>query len=441
MSKLNEKEKASLKRYIDDYLQKFLTIPIDIFAAIVRNFPTDYDLNEIAKMLNLRSVVVNNLDKVVEDDNIDLFVNTLTENEHPDLIYFWNLLSKSYACFTQPIIDKYVDKWDWSAISELNPSDEFIEKNLPNINWSCVECTEKTLAFFRKYEDKIHFDKVDWGSLSWDVVKNYIHKAKEIKFKTKEDEKGFRYGSCVNEFIEQYKEFVPVKTYMEVLSNSMDNIPSDWKSISQYYQLDESFLNDLAHRVDWELVSECQDMSLGFMFKHEDKIKIDALAKNVKIPQNVKDEFLSQANIEDIEGIEEDCKDCNCEDCDCEKENNCCGNCDSCDNHDCENNMVNNQCISEDDGSQPTIITTIFTDEKFEKEIVYSCNLSENDPSKKTDYAKMLESVESTYGIGQMLECKNKQGKVRVKYIVEKVDMDTLKEEIDEFFEERGWKK
>jgi len=440
MSKLNEKEKASLKRYIDNYLERFLTIPIDIFAAIVRNFPTDYDLNEMAKMLNLHSVVVNDLDKVVEDDNIDLFVNTLTENNHPDLNYFWNLLSKSYACFTQPIIDKYVDKWDWSAISSLNPSDEFVEKNLSNISWSCMECTEKTLAFFQKYEDKIHFDKVDWGSLSWDVVKNYLYKIKEIKFKTQDDEKGFRYGSCKNEFIEQYKEFVPIKTYMEILSDSMDNVPSDWESISQYYQLDESFLDDLAHRVDWKLVSECQNMSLDFMLKHKDKIKIEALAKNIKIPQDIKDEFLNQANLEvEEEDVEENCDKCNCSDCD--KENHCCGDCDKCDNYDCENNTINSQCVSEDDGTVPISITVIFTDEKFEKEITYSCNLSKDDPSKAQDFSKMLESIEQTYGFRQMLEFKNKQGKTKIKYIVKSVDMDILKEEIDEFLEERGWSK
>jgi len=429
---MKKEDKAALKRYIDDYLERFLTIPLDIYAAIIRNFSTDYDLKELTLKLNLRSVVVNNLDQIVEDNNIDLFVDTLTENNHPDLGYFWNLLSKSYACFTQPVIEKYIDNWDWNVISSLNPSDDFVNNNLININWGFVECTEKTLPFFQKYEDKIKFDKVDWGTLDWEVIEKYIHKIKDIKFKTKIDEKGLTYGACANDFIEKYKEFVPTLTYMEVLSRSMDNVPTNWEEASAYFQLDEEFIDDMSHRVNWEIISECQNMSLDLMLKYSDKINIKALEKNVKISQEIKNEFLIQkSQNEDAEQLEEDVEE-DAEEIEMNEEI-----------EDTEENDEENdeECLIEDDGTPVENINFVFTDEKSEKEISYNFNFANKDYSKIEDVSKLLEAIQLTYGSMKELEHKHKQGIVNIKFMVKNVDIKVLEEEINEFLEERDWKK
>ena len=436
---MKNEEKAVLKRYIDGYLAKFLSIPIDIYATILRNFPDDYDLKELTNMLNFHSTVVNSLDKVVEDNNIDLFVDNLTENNHPDLAYFWNLLSKTYASFSQPIIDRYINKWEWNVISELNPSDEFIENNLTNINWDFMDCSEKTLSFFQKYEDKINFDKVNWGTLEWNVVENYVHKIKEIKFMNNDEEKGLAYGKCTNEFLEKYKEFIPTATIEEIISLSMDNIPPAWKSISQYFQLDEEFIDYCSHRVVWDLISASQNMSLDLMLKFKDKIKVEELAKNVKISQEIKDEFLAQAGIESIpetKELEDEEESCNCEDCDgdCDCEEGCNEECDGNCSKDCD-------CETSDDGTKPKIFNIIFTDENLEKEIFYTFDFSDGDFGKITDFSELMKSVQLTYGSFEKLVEKTIKGIVELKLMVKNVSMDILEEEINEFLEERGWGK
>lgn len=76
----------------------------------------------------------------------------------------WKGLSESFngKSLSTAIIEKYIDKWDWSAISEngdLTP--EFVDKFAERLDWGRVIdnwsfCREYgTEAFVRKYQDKI----------------------------------------------------------------------------------------------------------------------------------------------------------------------------------------------------------------------------------------------------------------------------------------------
>lgn len=57
------------------------------------------------------------------------------------------------------------------------------------------------------------------------------------------------------------------------------------------------------------------------------------------------------------------------------------------------------------------------------------------------DFSKLIESVQLTYGAMKQLTSKTVRGQLVLKFIVKGVTMSTLEEEVNEFLEDRGWKK
>ena len=114
-----------------------------------------------------------------------------------------------------------------------------------------------------------------------------------IKFRRTETGEGYIYGECTNEFVKPYKNLVPTITFEEIFENSLNKIKTDWDLICKYFMLDEPFMDECpAEKLNWNLISRYQNMSLDFIEKHKDYLKLEILSLNVKLSKEIKDEVL-----------------------------------------------------------------------------------------------------------------------------------------------------
>ena len=74
----------------------------------------------------------------------------------------------------------------------------------------------------------------------------------------------------------------------------MGNIKTDWDKLCKFYMLEEELMDSCSHRLNWMIVSKYQKMSLDFILKFKDKIDIEMLELNIKIPRDIKDEAIKQ---------------------------------------------------------------------------------------------------------------------------------------------------
>jgi len=87
------------------------------------------------------------------------FIKTLKENLSR---YDWLLLTKS-SHMTKKLIEEYSEDIDWQYYCTFNSdlSIDFLERNIGFINWYSTSAFQSlTLAFIKKYEDKLSFNKL-----------------------------------------------------------------------------------------------------------------------------------------------------------------------------------------------------------------------------------------------------------------------------------------
>lgn len=291
---MKKNEKVLVKKYIDERLDRYTSLPIEIYVAILKDFQNDYNVEELTKKVSLQTSAFGAAEYAIDNKTIHLIVDNFTKYDHEDLSFMWKLLSQCYAKFSQATINKYKDKLDWDEISNLNPDEEFIEKNKKFINFNLLNCAQKSMKFFDTYVDKINWNKVKWSEVEGEIVKKYQSKIEVVKFKIDDEDEGIIYGHCDSEFVEKHQDVVPKITIEDIIARSMDNTPSNWDHISLYYGLDEEFIDYCEHRLNWRIASYAQKMSLELLLKLKDNIDVKYLKENKKISQEVKDEFLKQ---------------------------------------------------------------------------------------------------------------------------------------------------
>ena len=150
---------------------------------------------------------------------------------------------------------------------------------------SFLQQSGESIDDFRKILEKDH-----------EEVKKFINTLNEnesVKFKKCDtDEGNYIYGECTNEFVESHKDLVPIITFEELIERSMNKIKTDWNTVCKFYMLNEEFMDDLAPKMNWILVSKYQNISLDFIKRHKSELDLDMISVNVKVSQEVKDEVL-----------------------------------------------------------------------------------------------------------------------------------------------------
>ena len=69
-----------------------------------------------------------------------------------------------------------------------------------------------------------------------------------------------------------------------------DFLSMNWKEISKYKGLSETFIEKYIDRVDWYFISICQNLSEDFIDKHTDKVDWDSIS----ICQNLSEDFIDK---------------------------------------------------------------------------------------------------------------------------------------------------
>jgi hypothetical protein len=65
-----------------------------------------------------------------------------------------------------------------------------------------------------------------------------------------------------------------------------------WSLICMYQTLSEDFIREFQNEVMWHDISEKQTLSESFLIEHIDRIKIEHLKRNSKIPKEVKEKII-----------------------------------------------------------------------------------------------------------------------------------------------------
>lgn len=164
LESINERSKDSVDNRdieIDNILSDQYVINLDIsdidqFINLVENDKfIKCDLNDYSNTLILNAVLE-------RKENIKYTYEYILNNIEGDF-KFLNLSTLSKL--PHNLFTEYPDKFDWEKISYLSLSENFIEENIDNINFSNLDYTDVSVSFLVKYSNKLTIPEFVFNSL------------------------------------------------------------------------------------------------------------------------------------------------------------------------------------------------------------------------------------------------------------------------------------
>ena len=125
-------------------------------------------------------------------------------------------------------------------------------------------------------EKEVYKHTIEWYRISW--IDNFLSENFINKFKDKLD---WRYLSSHQILSEK------------IIEENMCKYGISFLQISQHQVLSQKFIDKYLDELDFDFLVEFQDLSLEFLIKHREKIKINILKKNIQINERVKQKFLN----------------------------------------------------------------------------------------------------------------------------------------------------
>jgi len=149
---------------------------------------------------------------------------------------------------------------DWYTISELNLSEQFIDKYKDKIDWY------RYLAYHKVTEEFIEKYVSQWPNLfKWSYVIKTQKLTEEFLEKHSSEFDGYDWNNL----------WVCQSVSLEFIQKHMDMV--NWKRISEYQKLPEWFIEKYSDEVDWHAISISQKLSPEFITRHIDKITEEIL--------------------------------------------------------------------------------------------------------------------------------------------------------------------
>ena len=211
--------------------------------------------------------------------------------ENKDKLDFKSVCKCSYL--TRHTIEELKDDMDWANIVlyQKHIDREFIWNNSCKVNWDKVsnspDLTEKHLEDFPDYlnwkivlakhkyseETLLKYVKfVDWqqACITQDLSTNFLEENAVLLYP-------YKYEICKYQKLE-----IP---YMMAHKDTLD-----WDIISECQQLPEWFIDKMSDYVNWIWISKKQKLSKKFILDHIDKISLISMINSKKyIPKEIKD--------------------------------------------------------------------------------------------------------------------------------------------------------
>lgn len=208
------------------------------------------------------------------------FQDIIDHNTNSLGIIDWESISKIKNLSTK-FIRKYKDKVDWKIICRFQKlNDKFILKyfyELPQPELLSYQklsenIIERVLQQISSYYKNIGFSDETYTilcnqKLSEDMIRKYMYIFKD-------------YLNIV--FSRQHVSEAFIEEFVFVKDNS-SWIKDNWRNISYYQILSESFIEKHKDNVDWNNIAARQKLSLSFIKKHLDRFDASNLLSNYKL--------------------------------------------------------------------------------------------------------------------------------------------------------------
>lgn len=205
-----------------------------------------------------------------------------------------------YSKLSYSLINKLADKLDWANIVLYqNVEPEFIWNNAYRVNWDKVSnSTDLTEQHLEDY----------CSQLNWKIVvaKHKYNEDILLKYKKFVDWT----QACISQdfstkFLEEnaillhpyrYEIYKYQNLSLEYMEKHKDEL--DWDIISECQQLPENFIDKMSNYVNWTWISKKQKLSKKFIVSHKDKINFMAMIDaNKYIPKEIRESDAYRAYI------------------------------------------------------------------------------------------------------------------------------------------------
>ena len=273
------------EKFIWEFKSKLNWMGILSMQKLSKNFLRTYIEHYYLNNLN-DETTIKIWDTISIYQNIDIeFINLYYKNLN------WYLLSK-FQVFSYDILSKYKELIKWNYL-EYNKYDlDIVEYFIDFINW-------KKLCYDKKLSEEFiikNYNKVDWENigiyqkLSEDFIKLY---AIELEFNCYDNNIIIRKNLLDLNIALRYQ-----KLSCSFLNKYINKI--NFELISQYQELDTNFIIKYMKDLDWKKLCKYQKLNLELIEKNIDKIDFDLISKYQKLTNNFMLKYYTLLNWEKL---------------------------------------------------------------------------------------------------------------------------------------------